>query len=77
MNGPPGFEDPANDGADTGAGFDATGLDGVMDMMRGAHQIMAAAHLSGFTPDQSFQFARDFFTTMMRMSIEQQGQGPK
>lgn len=68
--------DPANDGADD-PGFDSTGLDGIMDIMRGAHQIMSGAMLVGFTDQQAFQLARDFFTNMMRMSIEQQGMAGK
>ena len=74
----PDFDDPAEDGAGAqAAGFDATGLDSVMDIMRGTHQVMTGAVLAGFTQAQAFQLARDWFTNMMRMSFEAQESGPK
>lgn len=53
---------------------DATGLDGILDVMGSARQVYNAARIARFTEDQAFQFARDYFTTMMRMSTERSGQ---
>lgn len=58
-------------------GFDATGLDGVMDIMRGAFQVMTAAKLTGFSDPQAFQLTRDWFTTMMRISADSASEAPK
>lgn len=56
------------------AELDPTGLDGMTDIMVSARQVASAARIAGFTPDQALQFARDYFTTMLRISIERNGQ---
>lgn len=53
-----------------GAELDPTGITPVMEIMRTAFQFMTAARASGFSPDQSFQIARDWLTTMTRASTE-------
>lgn len=48
---------------------DPTGSDDIDPILLASKQIMNAARLAGFTEDQSFQFARDFFLETYRMSI--------
>lgn len=69
-----GRDDPLGDHGQE-PGFDASGLDGVMDIMRGTFQVMTGAKLSGFSDSQAFQLARDWFTNMMHISAEAGGQG--
>lgn len=72
------FEDVGpDDPLDNNPGFDATGLDGVMDIMRGTFQVMTGAKLVGFTDAQAFQLCRDWFTNMMRISAEAEQGTPK
>ena len=73
----PDFEDPAQDDQPGGDGFDATGLDAMLDIMRGAFQVMTAARITGFSEQQAFQLSRDWFTNMMRFSHEAQQEGPR
>jgi len=47
------------------------GLEEVTQILVAAHQVMAGARIAGFSEDQSFQFARDYFTNMMRFAVEQ------
>lgn len=70
------FEDQGPDDP-LSSGWDATGLDAVAGVMRGAFQVMTAARLTGFTDAQAFQLSRDWFTNMMRMSAESAAEGPK
>lgn len=76
MNGNPDFGHDDDDGPPD-PGFDATGLEGVMDIMRGAFQIMTGAKLAGFSDPQAFQLTRDWFTNMMHISLEQAAEGGK
>ena len=48
---------------------DATGLSDVIPILMAAHQIKAAAMISGFPETEAFTFARDYFNTIMASSI--------
>lgn len=54
-----------------GSELDATGLTEMMSIMRSAFQVQTAAKLTGFSESQSFRFALEYFTTLMRMNVEQ------
>jgi hypothetical protein len=51
---------------------DSSGLSEITEILISAYQVYAAARIARFSEGQAFQFARDYFTTMMRMSAEAQ-----
>ena len=53
-----------------GAELDPTGIAPMMEIMGTAFQIMTAARVSGFSPEQSFRLALEWFLTMTKMSAE-------
>lgn len=64
---------PDDNESATAMSSDMTGLSEIAPILIAAYQVYTAARLAAFSDMQAFQFARDYFTTMMKLSVESAG----